>query len=99
MKVSCAVDGREAVEAIRNSKPGDIDIVLMDLQLPLMNGYEAAQAIRALDDGLLANIPIIAVTSDAFPEDRKRVLSAGMNAHIAKPLIIDNLREAINELV
>ncbi|MCI9628993.1 MAG: response regulator [Eggerthellaceae bacterium] len=99
VKVSCAVDGREAVEAIRNSKPGDIDIVLMDLQLPLMNGYEAAQAIRALDDELLANIPIIAVTSDAFPEDRKRVLSAGMNAHIAKPLIIDNLREAINELV
>lgn len=99
VKVSCAVDGREALEAIRNSKPGDIDIVLMDLQLPLMNGYEAAQAIRALDDELLANIPIIAVTSDAFPEDRKRVLSAGMNAHIAKPLIIDNLREAINELV
>ncbi len=99
VKVSCAVDGREAVEAIRNSKPGDIDIVLMDLQLPLMNGYEAAQAIRALEDELLANIPIIAVTSDAFPEDRKRVLSAGMNAHIAKPLIIDNLREAINELV
>lgn len=98
VNVRCAVNGKEAVEMVRNAKPGDIDIILMDLQLPLMNGYEAARAIRDLDDEVLSKIPIIAVTSDAFPEDRKRVLSAGMNGHIAKPLVIDALREAIEDL-
>lgn len=95
----CAKNGKEAVDIVSSSEVGDIDIILMDLQLPVMNGYEATKAIRSLDNKMLANIPIIAVTSDAFPEDRKRVLSAGMNGHIAKPLSMDSLREAIDELV
>ncbi len=95
----CAKNGKEAVDIVSSSEVGDIDIILMDLQLPVMNGYEATKAIRSLDNRMLANIPIIAVTSDAFPEDRKRVLSAGMNGHIAKPLSMDSLREAIDDLV
>ncbi len=95
----CAKNGKEAVDIVSSSEVGDIDIILMDLQLPVMNGYEATKAIRSLDNKMLANIPIIAVTSDAFPEDRKRVLSAGMNGHIAKPLSMDSLREAIDDLV
>ncbi len=95
----CAKNGKEAVDIVSSSDVGDIDIILMDLQLPVMNGYEATKAIRSLENKMLANIPIIAVTSDAFPEDRKRVLSAGMNGHIAKPLSMESLREAIDDLV
>lgn len=93
-----AVDGEQAVEMVQKSASGDIDIILMDIQLPLMNGYDATRTIRGLEDHDLANIPIIAVTSDAFPEDRKKAISAGMNGHIAKPLTIESLRSAINNI-
>ena len=86
--VSCdtAEDGDIAVEKIKNSKPGDYDLILMDVQMPRMNGYEATRAIRALPDKELAGIPIVAMTANAFEEDRRNALEAGMDGHLAKPV-------------
>ena len=81
--VDTASDGKDAVEKVAAAKVGDYDAVLMDIQMPIMNGYEAAKKIRALDDKELAKIPIIAMTANAFSEDVKAALDAGMNAHIA----------------
>lgn len=97
--VRCVTNGQEAVETVAASAPGEFDLVLMDIQMPIMNGYEATRLIRELEDAELASIPIIAVTSDAFPEDRKRSLSAGMNAHVSKPVDIEELNEAIVSVV
>lgn len=94
-EVATANDGQEAVDIIEASSPGDFDVVLMDIQMPVLNGYEATMRIREMSDPALANIPIIAVTSDAFPEDRKRAFSCGMNEHISKPVNIDVLNAAI----
>ena len=94
-EVATANDGQEAVDIIEASSPGDFDVVLMDIQMPVLNGYEATTKIREMSDPALANIPIIAVTSDAFPEDRKRAFSCGMNEHISKPVNIDVLNAAI----
>jgi len=91
-------DGRKALEAFRESQPGSYSVILMDVQMPVMDGYEATKAIRALsEDNSLskekrqeaASIPIIAMTANAFNEDVQKVLLAGMNAHISKPLDID----------
>ena len=86
--VDCDVaeDGDVAVEMIKNSNPGDYDLILMDIQMPRMNGYEASKAIRALDDETLANIPIVAMTANAFEEDRRNAFEAGMDGHLAKPV-------------
>ena len=89
--VDTATDGKNAVDKIAASKPGDYDCVLMDIQMPIMNGYDAARAIRALPDKKLANIPIIAMTANAFSEDVKNALEAGMNAHIAKPIDVPSM--------
>ena len=75
--------------------PGDFDVVLMDIQMPVMDGYEATRRIRALEDEALANIPIIAMTANAFEEDRQNALEAGMNDHVAKPIDIPKLRNAL----
>lgn len=93
-----ASDGTEAVEKIKNSAPGEYDLVLMDIQMPKMNGFEATQAIRQLPDKRLADIPIFAMTANAFEEDRQKALSAGMNGHIAKPLDIPKLFDTLREL-
>lgn len=98
-QVSSVVNGKEAVEAIASSAPGDFDVVLMDIQMPVLNGYDATSRIRRLKDDRLASIPIIAVTSDAFPEDRKRSFSCGMNEHIPKPINIDVLNAAMDSVV
>lgn len=84
-------DGLTAVEMIKDSDAGYYDLVLMDIQMPHMDGYEATKAIRALEDETLSAIPIIAMTANAFEEDRKKALASGMNAHIAKPFEIKNL--------
>ncbi len=86
--VSCitAEDGDVAVEMLKNSKPGDVDLILMDVQMPRMNGYDATRAIRALPDKAIANIPIVAMTANAFEEDRRNALEAGMDGHLAKPV-------------
>ena len=85
-QVDTAEDGAEAVEKIRNSAPGDYELVLMDIQMPVMNGYDATLAIRKMKNPKKARIPIIAMTANAFAEDTQKVLSVGMNAHVAKPV-------------
>ena len=94
--VESASDGTEAVERVRNAKPGDFSLILMDIQMPIMNGYDATRAIRAMDSEM-ANIPIVAMTANAFEEDRKKALDSGMNAHIAKPVDVDKLLSVIVE--
>ena len=89
--VDTAENGAEAVEKVKNSKPGDYDLVLMDVQMPVMNGYEATRQIRALNDPALAKITILAMTANAFDEDRKRALECGMNGFLSKPIVIEEL--------
>ena len=90
-----AENGVNAIGKVKESKPGDYDLILMDVQMPVMDGYEAARRIRALDNKELANIPIIAMTANAFEEDRKDALAAGMNDHVTKPVDVKKLKEAI----
>ena len=92
-------DGQEAVELFRNSEPGEFDVILMDIMMPVMNGYEAAKMIRSLDREDAKVIPIIAMTANAFIEDRMRAKEAGMDEHIAKPVDRKLLVKVINELV
>ena len=94
-----AENGKVAVEKISNSKPGDFDAVLMDVQMPVMNGYEATKKIRELNDPKLAQIPIIAMTANAFTEDIQAAKDAGMNSHIAKPLDIQKMIETLTEVL
>lgn len=86
-----ASDGAEAEEKVRNSLDAPYDLVLMDIQMPVMDGIEATKAIRAMADPRLARLPIVAMTANAFEEDRQRVLSAGMNGHLGKPIDVDKL--------
>ena len=87
-----AEDGTVAVEKMRTAVPGQYDLILMDIQMPIMDGYEATRRIRALADPALANIPIFAMTANAFEEDRRMALEAGMNEHLAKPIEIEKLK-------
>ena len=93
--VDTAEDGDIAVEKIRTSAPGDFDLVLMDIQMPRMDGYTATRMIRSLKDKQLASIPIIAMTANAFEEDRRNAIEAGMNAHLAKPVNIGELKKTL----
>ena len=97
--VDYAVNGKDAVEKYSASKPGDYDLILMDIQMPIMNGYDAAQAIRKLENPALAKIPIIAMTANAFSEDVQAAKNAGMNAHIAKPLDVPKMMEVLAEFL
>lgn len=97
--VDTASDGSEAVEKVANSKPGDYDCVLMDIQMPIMNGYDAAKKIRQLENPKLAKVPIVAMTANAFSEDVKAALEAGMNAHIAKPIDVANMMETLAKIL
>ena len=90
-RVDTAENGAEAVETVKNSAPGEYDLVLMDVQMPVMNGYEATEKIRALDDPALAGITILAMTANAFDEDKKKALNCGMNGFLSKPIVIDEL--------
>lgn len=98
-QVEQAADGKEAVDKVQNSEAGYYDAVLMDIMMPVMNGYEAARAIRGLDDEAHANIPIIAMTANAFDEDIKAAADAGMNGHIAKPVDMEKLMAALAEVL
>ena len=89
--VDTAENGAEAVEKVKNSKPGNYDLVLMDVQMPVMNGYEATKQIRALADPGLAGITILAMTANAFDEDRKKALECGMDGFLSKPIVIEEL--------
>lgn len=97
--VEVAENGQKAVDAVVEASDDHFDLVLMDIQMPVMNGYEAARAIRALNDERKSNIPILAVTADAFSEDRQRALEAGMNGHLPKPIDVDKLYEAMGSLL
>lgn len=98
-EVEAFSDGDEALEAVADSVEFYYDIVLLDLRMPTMNGDVAASRIRALDRADAASLPIVAVTADAFEEVRKRALSAGMNAHVTKPLKVSHLMSVISELL
>ncbi|MBE6913579.1 MAG: transporter substrate-binding domain-containing protein [Ruminococcaceae bacterium] len=97
--VDTAENGEIAVEKISQNPPGTYDIVLMDVQMPVMNGYAATKAIRALPDIGLSEIPIIAMTANAFEEDRRAALAAGMDAHLAKPISVDVLKRTLRHFV
>ena len=97
--IDIASNGTEAVEKMEKSSAGTYDVILMDIQMPIMDGYEAAKRIRAMEDREKAEIPIIAVTANAFEEDRKIALEAGMNGHLAKPYDIDAIMQTLAELL
>ena len=98
--VDTAENGAEAVEKVKNSKPCNYDLVLMDVQMPVMNGYEATKQIRALRDPALAGITILAMTANAFDEDKKKALECGMNGFLSKPIVIEELISTLqNNLV
>ena len=90
-RIDTAENGAEAVEKVRHAAPGDYDLVLMDVQMPVMNGYEATKQIRALDDPALAGITILAMTANAFDEDRKKALKCGMDGFLSKPIVLEEL--------
>ena len=92
-------NGQQAVERFLASAEGEFDAILMDVQMPVMNGYDATRAIRALERGDAGQIPIIAMTANAFVEDEKEALNAGMNVHLAKPVDVELLRQILKEYV
>jgi PAS domain S-box-containing protein len=94
-----ADDGAVAVEKMKAAEPGQYDLILMDIQMLIMDGYEATGQIRKLENPNLARIPIIAMTANAFDEDRKAALDAGMNGHIAKPIDVPKLMEVLGEIL
>ncbi len=94
-----AGNGEIAVDMLKKSKPGYYQLVLMDVQMPVMNGYEATREIRRLENPKLASIPIIAMTANAFEEDKQEALKCGMNGHIPKPIDIDNLFETLDAVI
>ena len=97
--VDVADDGSVAVEKLKETKPGQYDVILMDIQMPIMNGFEATRQIRALDIPGISDLPIIAMTANAFDEDRKAALEAGMNGHIAKPIDVPKLLALLKEIL
>ncbi len=97
--IEVAGDGAVAVEKLREAAPGRYDLVLMDIQMPIMDGYEAARQIRAMDKPGVADIPIIAMTANAFEEDRKAALEAGMDGHIPKPINVPELISLLAEIL
>ena len=97
--VDVASDGEEAVRLVRDSKPGQYDLILMDIQMPHMDGYEATRQIRNLPDAGLANIPIVAMTANAFDDDKQEAFAAGMNGHIGKPIEIPKLLKTLKNIL
>ena len=97
--VETAENGQEAVERMTAAAPGEFDLILMDIQMPVMDGYAAARAIRALPEKEKAEIPIVAMTANAFAEDVQTALDAGMQAHVAKPVDIAALTKTLQDLL
>lgn len=97
--IDVAEDGVVAVDKVKKAEPGQYDLILMDIQMPIMDGYEATRQIRAMEGSNLAGIPIIAMTANAFDEDRKAARDAGMDGHIAKPIDIPKLMELLMEVL
>ncbi len=97
--VDVAADGSVAVEKVRNSQPGYYDLILMDIQMPIMDGYRATEEIRSLGDPVLSNIPIVALSANAFDEDKKKSRESGMNAHMEKPIDTPRLMNVISSML
>ena len=98
IEVDCATDGTEAVDIMTSAPEDKYDLIFMDIQMPLMDGYTATREIRTLANNKKANIPIVAMTANAFDEDRKKSLEAGMNGHIVKPITIDAIAEVLDKI-
>ena len=98
-RVDPAENGAVAVEKVRTAAPGSYDLVLMDVQMPIMDGYTATRQIRALDDPALAKIPILAMTANAFDEDRRNALESGMNGFLSKPIVIGDLVQELRKIL
>lgn len=92
-------NGQEALEKLEHAEPGYYDLVLMDVMMPVMDGYEATRRIRKMSDPAIANIPIIAMTANAFEEDRTASMNAGMNEHLAKPFRIEELHDIMHRFL
>ena len=97
--VETAENGQIAVDKVAASEPGYYDAVLMDIQMPVMNGYDATKAIRALPDEQLCKVPVVAMTANAFSEDVKKAHDVGMNGHIAKPIDVNNMVNVLKEVL
>lgn len=97
--VDTANNGQDAVEKLKASGEGTYDLVLMDIQMPVMDGYEAARAIRAMPEPWIQKLPILAMTANAFEEDRQKALKSGMDGHLAKPINVDILLRTLSELL
>ena len=97
--VDSAENGAVAVEKVSTAAPGSYDLVLMDVQMPLMDGYTATRKIRALDDPARAKLPILAMTANAFDEDRRNALESGMNGFLSKPIVIDDLVQELRKIL
>ena len=97
--VDSAENGAVAVEKVSTAAPGNYDLVLMDVQMPIMDGYTATRKIRALDDPARAKLPIIAMTANAFDEDRRNALESGMNGFLSKPIVIDDLVQELHKIL
>ena len=95
LNITEAKNGKEALEIFQNSRMDEYDVIIMDVMMPVMDGLEATKAIRELEREDAKKIPIIAMTANAFEEDRKACLDAGMDEHIAKPIDIEKLRAVI----
>ena len=98
-KCDTAVDGQDAVNKFERSQPGDYDLILMDIQMPNLNGYEATQAIRASSHPSAKSIAIVAMTANAFVDDVRKALEAGMDAHIPKPIVLDYFKNTIQDVL
>ena len=98
-RVDTAENGAVAVEKIRTAVPGSYDLVLMDVQMPVMDGYTATRQIRALEDPALAGIPILAMTANAFDEDRRNAMESGMNGFLSKPIVIGDLVQELHKIL
>ena len=98
-RVDAAENGAVAVEKVRTAAPGSYDLVLMDVQMPVMDGYEATRQIRALEDPARAGIPILAMTANAFDEDRRCALESGMNGFLSKPIVIGDLVQELHKIL
>ena len=97
--VEIAENGQIALDLLKRAEPGYYQMILMDVQMPVMNGYEATRAIRSMEDPALRSIPILAMTANAFEEDKQAALKCGMNGHISKPIDIAKLLETLENVL
>lgn len=97
--VDTAANGKIAVEKVKNSHPGEYFLILMDIQMPIMDGHQASKSIREIENPDLANIPIIALSANAFEEDKIKSMKSGMNAHMAKPIDLPKLLDLMKTVI